>query len=73
MNKYPVLAFIVKYGTPAAAAAAVVAFLLIAWLAWPFAGVVAVLVALFVAAILFVIAKSYVELVTIITDMLLPQ
>lgn len=73
MNRYPVLHLIVKHGTPAAAAATAVAFLLIAWLMWPLGAAAAVIVALFVSAILFVMAKSYVELVTIITEMLLPQ
>lgn len=73
MNKYPVLGLIVKFGAPAAIAVAVIAFLLIAWVLWGLIGAGALVVGAFVGGLLFLVAKSYVELVTIITEMLLPQ
>lgn len=73
MENYPVLSLVVRFGTPAAiglgllSAAIVLALLLgpFGWLAAP--------VALIVGAVVSALAKSYVELVVLITEMLVPR
>lgn len=73
MERYPVLALILRFGTIGAATLALVGGLLVTALAWTAFGWIAIPLALFIAALVFVIAKSYVEIVTIITEMLVPR
>jgi hypothetical protein len=73
MDKYPVLAFIVRYGTPAAIALAVVAAALTLWIGFPLIGWASIIVAAAAGGVLLLVALSYVELVRLITEMLLPQ
>jgi hypothetical protein len=73
MDKYPVLAFIVRYGTPVAIALAVVAAALTLWIGFPLIGWASIIVAVVAGGVLLLVALSYVELVRLITEMLLPQ
>jgi hypothetical protein len=73
MDKYPVLAFIVRYGTPVAIALAVVAAALTLWIGFPLIGWASIIVAAVAGGVLLLVALSYVELVRLITEMLLPQ
>jgi len=73
MEKYPMLDLIVRYGRPAAAAVGGLGFVLALWLALPALGWAALVPAALAGGLAFVVAKSYVELVVLITDMLLPR
>ena len=73
MDRYPVLAFIVRYGTPIAVALAVMVAILVLWIAFPLIGWLSVVVAVVAGGVLLLAALSYVELVRLITEMLLPQ
>ena len=73
MPNYPVINFLVRHGNRFAVAVAlipVVAGLAMAYTGWGWPCAVGGIVA---GAVLYVIAKSYVELVAIIADMLLPK
>ncbi len=73
MNDYPVLRLIVRYGTAGAIALSLAVFAVIAWLGYETLGVLAIVLAALVGVVTFVVAKSYAELVRIITEMLLPR
>jgi hypothetical protein len=73
MEKYPVLALIVRYGTPIAVALAVVAAILVLWIGFPLIGWASAVLAIVAGGVLLLVALSYVELVRLITEMLLPQ
>jgi hypothetical protein len=73
MQKYPVLALILRFGGVGAIALAVICGLLIVALGWAALGWFAIVLAILGAGLVFLIAKSYVEIVTIITEMLVPQ
>ena len=73
MEKYPVLKLIVRYGQAAAVALALLVLglgLFIGGQAW---GWPAIPLAILLALVVFVLAKSYVELVLLVTDMLVPR
>lgn len=70
---YPAVAFIVKYGgflAPLAAAMYVIVAVLWAWLEGNF---LFLTVLVFAAPIIYLLARSYVELVRLLADMLLPK
>ena len=73
MDKYPVLAFIVRYGTPIAVALAVMVAALTLWIGFPLIGWASIVLASVAGGVLLLVALSYVELVRLITEMLLPQ
>jgi hypothetical protein len=73
MEKYPVLALIVGYGTPIAVALAVVVAILVLWIGFPLIGWASAVLAIVAGGVLLLVALSYVELVRLITEMLLPQ
>lgn len=73
MERYPVLNFILRYGKVASVAAAILAAVAIAGLGWQALGWLAIVLAIVAGAVVFVLAKSYVEIVTIITEMLVPR
>jgi hypothetical protein len=73
MQSYPILSLIVRFGTSAAIAVAVLVAGLAFWLLLGAMGWPAAIAALLIGAIVFVLAKSYVELVVLITEMLLPR
>jgi hypothetical protein len=64
---------IVRHGRAGALAAALFAAIMVAWLAWPVFGLVAPIIGVIAGTILLVLAPSYVELVWLITEMLLPR
>lgn len=73
MGDYPVLHLIVRYGAAGAVVASALAFALVAWLGFYALGWVALILAIVAAAVVYVIGKSYAELVRLITEMLLPR
>jgi hypothetical protein len=73
MEKFPTLELIVRYGKVGPIGLAVlVALGVLAW-SWPGLGVIALVPALVLGGIALLVARSYVELVLLITDMLLPR
>lgn len=73
MNDYPMLHFLMRWGKPAAAGLAAAVFIAGVWAGassgqwmWAAAGAI-------VAAVGYALALSYVELVKVIVDMLLPK
>ena len=70
---YPTIQFIVNHGNKFAVLLPIIVFALGAYLAWMQSSGLYAIASVIVSAILYVIAKSYVELVQIISDMLLPK
>lgn len=73
MQQFPVLNLIVRYGAHAAIVVAIFAAALVLWLLYGSMGWAAVAVALVTGGVVFVLAKSYVELIVLITEMLVPR
>lgn len=73
MERYPVLDFILRYGKLASIGVALLAALVVVGLGWQALGWIAVGLAMIAGVVVFVLAKSYVEIVTIITEMLVPR
>jgi len=73
MPNYPVVNFLVRFGNYFAGLAGVLPVIAGFYLAASGAGAAVALAALAGGALLYVLLKSYVELVTIIADMMLPK
>jgi hypothetical protein len=73
MERYPVLDLILRYGKTASIGVGLLAAVVVAGLGWPALGWIAVGLAAIAGIVVFVLAKSYVEIVTIITEMLVPR
>jgi len=73
MHDYPILRLIVRYGGIGATVMSVVVFALVAWLGYAALGGLAIVLGALVAVVVYILAKSYAELVRIITEMLLPR
>ena len=73
MNDYPMLHFLMRWGKPGAAGLAVAVAGAGIWAAASSGNFVWALIGLVVAAIGYALALSYVELVKLIVDMLLPK
>jgi hypothetical protein len=73
MQQYPILNFIVRNGMACAVVLAVLAVVGIAGAGWIVWGWVALPAGIVCGLVIFVLAKSYVEIVALITDMLLPH
>ena len=73
MSDYPVLRFIVRFGTAGSVALGVIVFASIAYLGYSALGGLAIALGIMVGIVLFILGKSYAELVRLITDMLLPK
>jgi hypothetical protein len=73
MEKFPFLSFVVKYGVMASAVVAVLAALFVLAIAWPFWAAASLAPALVLGVLVLVVARSFVELVVLITEMLLPH
>ncbi len=73
MNDYPMLRLIVRYGSLGCVALAVLVFAAIAWLGHPELGGLAIVLGALTGIVVFIVGRSYVELVRLITDMLLPK
>jgi hypothetical protein len=73
MEQFPVLGFIVRFGTYSAIGLALISGAMADVLTWAALGLAALPLAAVVVIVVFRIAKSYVEIVTIITDMLVTQ
>lgn len=73
MDQYPILALIVRFGQPAAILVAIMGALLGFMMLQSLPGWLAIVVALVGGGLLFVLAKSYVELIALVTEMLVPR
>ena len=73
MRTYPMVELLVRHGTTLAVLAAIGAIAGGAYIAFSAGNVVYAVVAVIGGGILFALLKSYVELVTIIADMMLPN
>lgn len=73
MERFPVLDLILRFGTPASVVLAAGGGVLTLICAWALIGWLAILAAALVAGLIFIVGKSYVELVTLITEMLVPR
>lgn len=73
MEKYPVLDLIVRFGRVAAGCLAVLCGVLIGIGLYPALGWLTPLAGAAAAGLVFVAARSYVEMVTIVTEMLVPR
>jgi len=71
--RYPVLELIVRYGSAGALALSALAGAFMWWLAWGVVGWPAIPIAAITATIAYFIIRSYVEIVTLITEMLIPK
>lgn len=73
VDRFPMLSMIVRYGRPAAILLAVLAGLLLTWLMWSPLGWMSVTAGVVTGVIVYVLVRSYVEIVTLITEMLMPR
>jgi hypothetical protein len=73
MEKFPVLRLITKYGPAGSMALGALVAVFVLVLAWPAWGAAGLIPAAVLALLAYVVGKSYVELVVLITDMLMPQ
>jgi hypothetical protein len=73
MERYPILDMILRFGTPAAIVLSILGGMLVFALTWALLGWFALAAAVVVAGLIFIVAKSYVELITLITEMLVPR
>ena len=73
MERFPVLDLILRFGTAGAVVLGFAVGLLAIVLSWGALGWIAVALGLVAGGLVFLIGKSYVELVTLITEMLVPR
>jgi predicted membrane metal-binding protein len=73
MERFPVLNLILRFGIAVSAIVALIAGTIVVLLAYRDVGWPAIPIAAVVALLVFGVAKSYVELVTIVTEMLVPR
>jgi hypothetical protein len=73
MERFPVLALVLRYGTIGSAALGVLVALLVGGLAYATLSWLAPLIGIVLGGLVFVLGKSYVEIVTLITEMLVPR
>jgi len=73
MRDYPVLHLIVRHGAIGAAIASLALAVLISLAGFAALGWLIVPIALFAGGLMYVLGKSYAELVRLITEMLLPH
>lgn len=73
LARYPILAATLRYGRPAAFVIAFAVALLLAWLGWPMLGPAAPLLALLAGSVVAFAMLSYIELVRLVTELLMPD
>ena len=73
MNDYPMLRLIVRHGNLGCLGLAVLVFAAIAWLGHSALGGLATVLGALTGIVMFIVGRSYVELVRLITEMLLPK
>lgn len=72
-ERFPMLSFIVRYGATAAAVLSPILAIVVAWLCWPSLGWLGIPAGAVVGAAVYVVIRSYAEIVTLITEMLVPR
>ena len=73
MDRYPFLGWIVRFGTVGSVLLAAFTAVMIVVINWASLGALAVVIAVVTAAVIVVIGRSFVEIVTILTEMLVPR
>lgn len=73
MERFPVLTLMLRIGTKGAGLIGVAIGALLLLALWPTLGWSALLIAVPIGLLLAVVAMSYIELIKLITEMLLPQ
>jgi hypothetical protein len=73
MERFPLLSLTLRYGAAGSILAALLAVAIVAAAAWPALGPLAVVLGVLAGVVVYVLARSYVELVTIVTEMLVPR
>lgn len=73
MERFPALGLIVRYGALVAALLAVGCAALLSVLLWQIWGAGGVVVGIAAGGVVYLLAKSFVELVIILTEMLVPR
>ena len=73
MERFPMLRFILRFGDAAVTLLALLAAALVVWICWPSHEWLAVVIAVIVAAVIYVGGRACVELVRIVTEMLVPR
>ena len=73
MDDYPILRMIVRHGAAGVVAATAIVLVLVAGIGHALIGWLALPVAVLAALATYVLGRSYVELVRLITEMLLPR
>lgn len=73
MERFPALGLIVKYGSLGAALLALGCAAFVSALLWPLWGAGGLAAGVGVGAVAYLLAKSFVELVIILTEMLVPR
>jgi hypothetical protein len=73
LNKFPTLSLVKRHGMAGAIAAAVLCAAVVCLAAWPTMGWATAIVAILLGGIVYVLAKCLVELITLITDVLMPE
>jgi uncharacterized membrane protein len=73
MERFPALDLVLRFGAVGSLVVSIAAAAVIIVVAWPSLGWLAAVVAVAAGALLFLVCKSFVEIVTIITEMLVPR
>jgi hypothetical protein len=73
MEKFPILKLIVRFGAPISLLVGIIVAAVAILAAWTLLGYASVIVGLALGVLSIGAMKSYVELIVLITDMLLPQ
>lgn len=73
MERFPALDLILRYGTVGSILFALAAAVAVAWGLWSSLAWAAVIASLVTGAIVLLVCKAFVELVTLITEMLVPR
>jgi len=73
MDRFPALVLILRYGAAGSVLIALAGAAVIAWGLWSSLGWIAAIAAVAVGSIVLLICKAFVELVTLITEMLVPR
>jgi hypothetical protein len=73
LDKYPVLSLVKRHGAAGSVGVTILVALLAGGGAWPLAGWLAIPIAILLGGLAYVLAKCFVELITLITDVLMPE
>jgi hypothetical protein len=73
MERFPLLSLTLRHGAAGSILAALLAAAIVVAAAWPALGPLGIVLGALAGLVIYVLARSYVELVTIVTEMLVPR